>query len=202
MVEKTPQELLQERMTRLRTAVALGTPDILHRGHRERYTPPLVSVLGSVVEEVPQDLHQPNRIGFEKDRFRWKLDRELLAALFDVIPLGLHGTGNDLRKLYGFELQPHLALGHPGGVEQIVDEPRHGPNLPIDDIVSLSYHVRAGFGVMEDRGRGAEGSEGASQLMGQHVEEAILRAVGQTKLLDTAPQRLLQLLPLGDILHR
>ena len=27
MVEKTPQELLQERMTRLRTAVALGTPD-------------------------------------------------------------------------------------------------------------------------------------------------------------------------------
>src|SRR5262249_56436301 len=80
-------------------------------------------------------------------------------------------------KVQGPAMQSHLAGGEPTHVEQVLDEAREVLDLPIDDGARTLSRRLLGLRVLQDSAGVGDGPERIAQLMPEHGEELVLRAV-------------------------
>src|SRR5215471_1882540 len=80
-------------------------------------------------------------------------------------------------------MQSHLAGGEPAYVEQVLHEAGEVLDLPIDDGASTLTRRLLRLRVLQDSAGVGDGPEGIAQLMPEHGEELVLRAVRPLRLL-------------------
>src|SRR5262245_42771231 len=80
-------------------------------------------------------------------------------------------------------MQSHLARGEPAYVEQVLHEAGEVLDLPIDDGASTLTRRLLRLRVLQDSAGVGDGPEGIAQLMPEHGEELVLRAVRPLRLL-------------------
>src|SRR5215472_8845908 len=80
-------------------------------------------------------------------------------------------------------MQSHLARGEPAYVEQVLHEAGEVLDLPIDDGASTLTRRLLRLRVLQDSAGVGDGPEGIAQLMLEHGEELVFRAVRPLRLL-------------------
>ena len=77
-------------------------------------------------------------------------------------------------------------------VEQVVEQPRHLPHLPLDDAADVAQRGVVGQRQAQRRHAAADRRQRVAQLVGEHGQELVLAAVA-------VAQRLLERLALADV---
>ena len=131
-------------------------------------------VLHRVGEEVRQHLLEPCRIRGDPRGRRVHADDVPRAGGAAV--QRRHAPG-DLGEVDGLQAQHDLAGHHARDVEQIVDDPREVLHLAADDVAGARAGVVAAGRAGQHVGGAADGAERVAQLVAQHREELVLRAV-------------------------
>ena len=137
----------------------------------------VAGVLGRVVQDVRQDLREPGLVGLHPERFPGALHGEDLAAGLDERPAGLHGVGDDRRDVEGLLVELDLAAGDPRDVEEVVDEPDHLLDLPVDHVARPAEVDVVDAELLEELDGVADRREGIPQFVGEHRQELVLAAV-------------------------
>src|SRR5205823_1993191 len=93
-----------------------------------------IGVLRGIVQQVREDLAEPGRIGEERDRFGGEIERDAVATLVDkrahALDRALDNGAQEERLLAKLDLAARYARD----VEQVVDQPSHVLDLPLDDL--------------------------------------------------------------------
>ena len=117
-------------------------------------------------------------IGLDYDRWLRGHDAYLVAGALDHRLAHLDRVADDLYQIDALQAQLHPVVGDAPDVEQIVHEPGHQPDLPInhlrdavDDRIPLTAAFHQRDGVADRRQRIAE-------FVGQHRQELVLAPVG------------------------
>ena len=165
---------------------------------RKPDVPPVRRVLGSVIQEIGDDLGQPNRIRLQPHRLRRQGFDQLVFAGPDKRVAILHGTLDDLGQLDRCLDQFYLPPADAGDFQQIVHQPGHLLGLTIDDIpCPPAVRLRGAVKAKELNGT-SNGSKRIAQLMAQYGQELVLSAVGLRQLVGMQLQLALQAQPLHD----
>ena len=148
---------------------------LLVGSHRDRSA--RRGVLRGVGQEVRRDLRQPRGIACAPPGpRRGTCNRQRVRPLFEQRAGHLDGFRHDVRHLDDLLLQLHLASRDARHVQQVVDEPREVSHLALDDRpLAFGGVVAAEPHQLE---RGEDGRERIAELMAQHREEFVFRAVG------------------------
>ncbi len=140
-------------------------------------------VLGRVVEQVHEHLRQAYQVGLENHWMGGKLDRQVVAELFDEWPAALEGTLDDFGQGDPAPAELELAAADAGNIEQVVDQASQMVHLPFDD-VEAPLHVAVGRAAqLEDADRVEDRRHGIAQLVGEDGEELILARVALAQAL-------------------
>ena len=94
-------------------------------------------VLGGVAQQIADDLRQTRRIGVEAHRVAGQRDRERMAARVDARADHLDRLLDDRGQQDQLLAERDLPLGNARHVEQVVDEPREVPHLPLGHLDDL-----------------------------------------------------------------
>ncbi len=182
----------------------VGHPDhrlVAFGHHRERDVPADVRVLGRVVDQVGEHLHEARGIGVERQRPGRQRHRELLPLLDDHRATDLHRLQEQGAQLYRLLAELDLALADARHVQQIVEQALHVLHLPRNDgAVAGSLLFLARRGAIEDLDGAEDGRQRIAQLVRQHRQKLVLAAIGLAQLLLRVLALLLGLLALGDVL--
>ena len=90
-------------------------------------------VLRRVGEQVRDHLREPFAVRVDDEPGARHRDRELVLSLFDERAGHLDRVGDDRGDLDGRALEAQLAAHGARHVEQVVDQAREVPDLPLDD---------------------------------------------------------------------
>ena len=122
-----------------------------------------------------------------------------MAPLLHQRPDALGGPLGQGRQLDPLGAEPDLAVRQPGDVQQVVDQPGHVPDLPLDHVAGELDEGRVVGRLPQDVDRVEHRGQGVAQLVGEHGEELILAAVGVGQLLGLAAELHLELLAIGGV---
>jgi hypothetical protein len=134
-----------------------------------------------VAEEVRDELAHAVAVGVDPDRCVREADDQLVAGLLDVGRRGIDGVLHDPAEVAHRSPQLNLVAGHPGRVEQVVDEPDQLLELAARDVDGLRVGLRAVLDQIEGE---ADGRQGIAQLVRERGEKLAL------VLIDLAERRL------------
>ena len=154
-----------------------------------------VRVLDRVVDQVGEHLGEPHQVPFEVDLALGKLQGELASRGIERGLRRLERARQHLGQRQPLPAQLERAPTDAPEVEQVVDQPHHLPQLPLQDAVRLRQHRRVrGAGEPQRLERGAHGRERVAQLVRERRQELVLVPVG-------LEQRLLRALELRDVVR-
>ncbi len=122
-----------------------------------------------------------------------------MAPLLHQRPDALGGPLGQGRQVDPLGAEPDLAVRQPGDVQQVVDQPRHVPDLPLDHVAGELDQRRVVGRLPQDVDRVEHRGQGVAQLVGEHGEELILAAVGVGQLLGLTAELHLELLAIGGV---
>src|SRR4029077_14720825 len=97
-------------------------------------------VLGGVVQQIHEDLSEPDGIGVEIERLWRQANGEFLTTLVDEGTAAFHSAFQNRRQHNTLFTDVQLVAANARHVEKVVYEPHHYRHLPGDDI-SASLHV-------------------------------------------------------------
>ena len=172
-----------------------GVPDSNHHGvwrggptfDGEPDLPALCRELRGVVEQVAEDLLQPEDVAFQVDRLGRKGEGEGLAACLEVVLARLDDPLDDRQEVDRLLVKGDPSLRYPGDVEEIVDQPRQALDLVAHDLPSPVERGGGHRRLPHDFHGIAEGSQGIAELVRQHGQESVLVPVGRQELLGALP---------------
>jgi len=196
-----------------------AAPVVLHlqprrRAERRRAQPHMPAggrVLDGVGEEVRDHLRQPLRIGVHDERALGQLHAELVPRPLHERTSRLQRGVHRLAEVGRPALQLEPPARHPRHVEQVVDEPDHVPDLPLEHgVLAREDALAARPQELQHR---HHGRERVPELMAEHGEELVLgparllgpRALAHRRLEETRavhrqrhlPPQILQQRPIG-----
>ena len=111
-------------------------------------------------------------------------DADLVAGALDQRLADLDGVADDSYQIDALQAQLHPVVGDASDVEQVVHEPGHQPDLPLDHVrdavddripLAAAFHQRDGV---------ADRRQRVAQFVGQHRQELVLATVGVAERLD------------------
>ena len=114
---------------------------------------------------------------------------------------GFDRVGHDGRHVDRLFLEPDLAAGDSGNLEQVIDQVSHLANLVVDHVAGPAQVGVVRAALLHDLDGVADRGQGVAQLVAQHGQELVLARVclGQLARLRLAvPQGRLRPLSLGD----
>ena len=158
-----------------------------------------LGVLGRVVQQVGQDLGHANRVGIDLDRPGRQRDREPMAVSIDDRAAGLHGVGDDHGHIDHFLLEPDLAPGDPGDLQQIVHKLRQLLDLVVDHVASPAKGRVFRPALLHDLDGVADRGQGIAQLVAEHRQELVLAGVGLGQLAGVRAKLVLQPLSFREV---
>jgi hypothetical protein len=107
-----------------------------------------------------------------------------------------HEVNRERTQVERLHHEVHLPHRDAADVEQVLDQPRHVPGLPLDDRLHLGRIARARAAQLHDVRGGRQRSERVAQLVAQHRDELGLRAVGRLERVYGAAQALREVVQL------
>ncbi len=136
--------------------------------------PARVRVLGGVVEQVRQRLHEPHAVALDLEWLGRHVDGDGVPAVLDQPVHALERARDHVVQTYALAVEPDHAPRDARDVEQVLDETGELIGLPPCDVergaASGDVEPRHGDGV-SDRG------ERVPELVAQHGEKFVLRVV-------------------------
>ena len=101
---------------------------------RQDDMPALIGKLRGVAQEVADHLSQPHRIGIEIQRLRRHRDDQLVVQTAVQRARGLGSLVDDRRQLDTLEAKLDPAPGNAAHVEQVIHQPGHLIDLPLEHL--------------------------------------------------------------------
>ena len=93
-----------------------------------------VGELAGVVQQIADDLRQASRVGVQVHRRLRQRDRQFLTHAFAQRTDGFHGVVDDRRQFDALLAKLHLAAADAAHVEQVIDQPHHLADLPLQHV--------------------------------------------------------------------
>ncbi len=153
----------------------------LGRG-RQADLPAGLSVLGRIVQQVGEDLGHPDRVGIDIDRLRRQGDRQAMMMRLDDRTAGFDRVGHDGCDVDGLFLEPDLAAGDPGNLQQFVDQLGQLAHLVVDDIAGPAQVGIVRTALLHDLDGVADRGQRVAQLVAQHRQKLVLADIGLGQL--------------------
>ena len=147
------------------------------RLHRDGRLPSSRRELRRVLQEVRDDLREAHPITVHPHLGRRREHLQPDLALHEPGALVLGRAMRELVQIEPLALELDLPVRDARDVEQIVDEPRQLPHLPMEDRLRSRRLLAARRGVIEEVQAVADGRERVAQLVREHREELVLLAV-------------------------
>jgi hypothetical protein len=129
----------------------------------------IAGVLGSVAEQIRDDLGQPYPITLHRQRVAGHVDRQFMLTCHQERPGGLERLRDDLVKIEQRQVQPNLAQGHARDVEQLVHQPGQLGRLAVDDIAGPDDVLVGRLTHAHDLDRHPDRRQGIAQFVRQHI---------------------------------
>ena len=120
---------------------------------------------------------------FTKTRIRRQDCLQTHAVLLEERAMVLDRPPDELVELEPLPLQLDLVLRDARDIEQVVDQVRELPDLPVDDRLGPSRLLAAGHGAVEDVEAVLDGRERVAQFVGEDGQELVLVPVGLAQFL-------------------
>ena len=134
--------------------------------------------LDGVLDQVPENLLEPDRVGVDVVARGGKVDLELEPAAGEVILADLDDVIHELVCVGEFAVELQGPAADPGQVQEVVDESGFEGDVAADHLEYGPEALGRG-GVVGQGGHGGEyGGQRCSQLVGDGGEEPVLGAVG------------------------
>ena len=153
--------------------------------------------LERVADEVGDDLLQPR--GVPGHPHRAAVDRDVVTLGDARRAQGGHGAPRGGQQVHGTGLEDDLAGHHAPDVEQVVHQPREVLGLPGDDLGGPRTAQVVDAQALQHGHRAADGAQRIAQLMAEHGQELVLRAVRALRRRARGHQLGLVRLALGDV---
>src|SRR5262249_38592184 len=162
---------------------AYADPVVLHPqlcgsiclGHADAYRSARRRVLQGVRDEVDHDLIDSRRIGIDPCRPSGK--RDDVTVELTALPKGGDGRVGDLVEVGRLPAELDLGAHDAPDVQKVVHETRQMNGLPGEDAARSGGRVARLAESLEDLHGVADGAERIPQLVPQHGQELVLRAV-------------------------
>ena len=132
-------------------------------------------VLERVGQQIADDLVDARGIGVDPDRRRVQLELVLLHGAGDFERR--RGALHQRREIQRMARQADLARDHARHVEQVFHHVREVARLPRDDAARAAGQFAVGIDATEHLDRGRDRRQRIAQLVTEHREELVLRAV-------------------------
>ncbi len=159
------------------------------RSTMTRIFPPGSVYFAALVSRFVEYLLEAGRIGVDPDVLEGRLDLDLVPALAQERLDRLHGGAHDGTRVDPVAPQAHFSLAQPRHVEQVLQEPRHVPDLALRDRQSARRGIGRHLRPLEDMERAADRRERVAQLVREYRHELVLLAVRLLERLDLSPHR-------------
>ena len=125
-----------------------------------------VGILGGVVEQIGDGLGEPGRICIEVDRLGRHRQREFLTAGVEQWLACFNGGTQHCRQFHALLAQRQLVAGDARDIHEIVDQPSHILQLPIDNLHRRSRIFRTRALELQDVYRIANRGERIPEFVG------------------------------------
>jgi hypothetical protein len=139
--------------------------------------PTRVGVFGGVVQQVHHHLFQSRGIGVYPDRFGGERNGQVMLATLDQGLNRLHGKLHNTPQLQPFLVEPNLAGGNAGNLQEVIHETRQLTCLTLDDGAGLSADRVFTFLMTQQVYRVQDRSKGVAQFVREHGQELVLAVV-------------------------
>ena len=149
-------------------------------------------VLGGIVEQIDQNLHDALGIAMNRQRLLGQVDLQFMAHTLQQGGGLLDGVAHQGAQVQAVLIQPNAAALDPGRVEQVVDQAAHVTHLPANDGAAVAHGLRGGVGSAHHFGSHRNRRQRVAQFMGQHGQEFVLAFVADA-------QGALGHQPIGDV---
>ena len=161
-------------------------------------------VLDGVGDQIDHHLLEPHDIAFHRDRHRRGVHSQRQPVRVGHRLQRLDAALNQRSEDGALLAQNHLARGHPGDVEEVVDQPIEVRGLTIDRVGVLDHPAVGHAPPHDEIGRELHRRERVPQLMAQHGQELIpgLDRPPRFVLAGACPQRAAYGGQEGPSLHR
>ena len=139
-----------------------------------------LGVLRRVGHEVGDHLGEADRVAVDEQAPERDVRHQLVAALLEQRARDLDRLGDHVREVEVLAVELDPAAGDPRDIEQVVDEP--------DDVTDLARDHRAlalerlGIAQLHQLEGGQDRGERVAELVAEHREELVLRAIGDLGL--------------------
>ncbi|MCZ7560103.1 MAG: hypothetical protein M5U30_08735 [Burkholderiaceae bacterium] len=136
---------------------------------------------------VAENLREAHRIAVDRrgSPRQAKLEPQPAGLRRAVEAVG--GRGEDVGEVDRAALEPQFSAGDARGVEQVVDQPRHVRDLPLDDVAQVLQHCPVGTRVFQKRGDHADRRERVAQFVRHDGQHIAVRASGRRAAAREAP---------------
>jgi hypothetical protein len=137
-----------------------------------------VAVLRRVRQDVQDDLRHTVGIDRDAETVSWHIDLDLMISLLENRTRHLERSHHHLSDLDALLAQLDLSARDARDVEQIVDQPHEMRDLPFDDLLLVRRRAAQPHQL---KGRD-DRRERIAQLVAEHREKLVLRAIGRACL--------------------
>ena len=161
--------------------------------------PALGGELHGVLDQVPEHLLEPGRVGVDVVVPGGRLHRQPEVVAGDLAAADLDRLVDEPVAVGDLPVQGHLAPDDPHHVQQVVDEPGLEVDVLADHLQRRADLLGVAGPVQHRRGGQQDRVQRRAQLVREDGEELGLRPVGRLGLLLRRPEFLLGPLRLGDI---
>ena len=152
--------------------------DAIVRDRRgERDLPAGLGILRGVVQEVRENLSEPDAIGFEHNRLGRQFDGEGQLRFLDVRAADVERGIEDVLQSDRFGIEAELAGCDARDFEQIVHEPDHLADLSFEAFALMGHRIGVVAAQADDFQGVEDGSEGVTQFVAERGEELVLAPV-------------------------
>src|SRR5262249_3702294 len=100
---------------------------------------PVLGVLGSIIEQVGEDLGEADRVCVQMDRLRRQCDGQLMAVGVDEGAGRFDGAPHDYRQFNPLLAQLQFSSSNAGDVEQVVNQSDYLSKLTLYDAASFPH---------------------------------------------------------------
>src|SRR6185437_12040258 len=97
----------------------------------------VLSVFGGVLDEVRDDLFQPNRIAVDPHGSIGQGEYQIVMVLSDATSARLGRMARDVSQIQRFALELNVTTTDARDVEELIDEPDEPPGLSLNHVVKL-----------------------------------------------------------------